>query len=189
VIYQPCQPVDLTDPDVLDVLPEVIEELFRSLYTTLGIALSASQIGILWQLAVIDSSWTGAEGGKRTVLINPSIEPAPNSKLVSFPETCLSLPGYRADVWRPDRILVSTYSLAGEKVEFEANGIHARAIQHEVDHFYGKLYADLLEPGVLGKDPSDGSTRFTRRLTNELELQSSVRRNPHFQETGESMPS
>lgn len=177
ILYRQCEPVDLSNPDVVSVLPEVIEELFRTMYGTLGFGLAAPQIGILLQLAVVDSGWTGVPGGQRAVLINPTYQ-AVATDIVSFPELCLSVPGYRCAVQRPDRILVRTMGLGGETTEFEADGIHSRVIQHEIDHLSGMLYIDLLETGAPQEDPEDSTLRIARWLAKDLYERSDAKRNP-----------
>lgn len=163
ILYRQCEPVDFSNPRIVALLPEVIEEMFRTMYGSLGFGLAAPQLGVLWQLAVVDSGWTGVEGGQRVVLINPTYQPMGESR-ASKPESCLSLPGYRCEVSRPDGILVRNHNLAGELVAFKAEGIHSRVVQHEVDHLSGKLYVDLVDSEELREDPEDGTVRLARRF-------------------------
>jgi peptide deformylase len=78
------------------------------------------------------------------VLINPELEPLPG-KIESGPEGCLSIPGIYADVERPGAVQVRALDLEGQVVEFEAEGLLSRALQHEVDHLDGVLFIDRLD--------------------------------------------
>jgi peptide deformylase len=65
---------------------------------------------------------------------------------VTGPEGCLSIPGIYADVERHAAVRVRALDLGGEPVEFEAEGLLSRALQHEVDHLDGVLFIDRLDP-------------------------------------------
>jgi peptide deformylase len=61
-------------------------------------------------------------------------------------EGCLSIPDIRADVTRPDQLVVEALNLQGEKLSFQVDGLLARAIQHEIDHLDGVLFIDRISP-------------------------------------------
>jgi peptide deformylase len=75
----------------------------------------------------------------RTVLVNPVITPLGDEEEEGW-EGCLSVPGLRASVPRWKRIRYSGFDPKGERIEREAEGFHARVVQHECDHLIGKLY-------------------------------------------------
>ena len=74
------------------------------------------------------------------VLLNPEVEPF--GKPETGVEGCLSFPGARSDVTRPDSVRVRAQSLGGKIMEFEAGGLLARVVQHEYDHLHGILFID-----------------------------------------------
>jgi peptide deformylase len=76
-----------------------------------------------------------------TVLVNPMIV-SREGEILSENEGCLSVPEYRADVKRAERILVEGYDRDGTPLRFEAEGIHAIVLQHEIDHLDGTLFID-----------------------------------------------
>jgi peptide deformylase len=75
----------------------------------------------------------------RTVLLNPVITPLGSEEEVGW-EGCLSVPGLRGMVPRWSRIRYTGFDPFGEPIEREADGFHARVVQHECDHLIGKLY-------------------------------------------------
>ena len=100
-----------------------------------------------------------------TVLVNPVITPIGEETNLGF-EACLSVPGMAGPVRRFNQVHVTYQTLAGEDVAFDAEGFHARVIQHECDHLDGVLYPMRMtdmsklefnaEPGHLAQDIADG---------------------------------
>ena len=80
----------------------------------------------------------------RRVLINPRILAHEGSQ--TYQEGCLSVPGIYADVERADRISVEALDRHGQPLKFDAEGLLAVCIQHEMDHLAGKLFVDYLSP-------------------------------------------
>jgi peptide deformylase len=76
-----------------------------------------------------------------TVYINPEITPLTEEMDEDW-EGCLSVPGLRGRVPRYTKIRLRAYDRDGQRVDFVAEGFHARVIQHECDHLWGKLYID-----------------------------------------------
>lgn len=143
ILYAPCLPVDLASPAVLRVLPEVISELFRAMYAGNGVGLAAPQIGILWQLAVVDTFCLHRPRGRKVVLINPSFNSTSKKiKKVSGKEECLSLPCETGKVSRYARIQVTNFTLANTSELLNITGFLARVVQHEMDHLQGILFSD-----------------------------------------------
>jgi len=108
-----------------------------------GIGLAAPQIGVPLRVVIF-----GFEASERypeaapipfTVLINPELTPLADEK-VDGAEGCLSLPGLRGVVPRWNRLRYSGYDAAGQRIEREVEGFHARVVQHECDHLDGILY-------------------------------------------------
>ena len=79
-----------------------------------------------------------------TTLVNPVIEFLDDETRIGF-EACLSVPGMAGPVRRHENIRVTCQTLENEEVTFEANGFHARVIQHECDHLDGILYPSRIE--------------------------------------------
>jgi peptide deformylase len=118
-------------------LHQFLEDMFESMYAAKGVGLAAPQIGIARKIAVIDCS-NGENPGEKLVLINPRILKVEGKQ--EGEEGCLSIPGFREQVKRGKRVTVHAQDAKG--VEFETTGedLLARALQHETDHLYGKLY-------------------------------------------------
>jgi peptide deformylase len=123
-------------------LRNLTEEMFLLMKRANGIGLAAPQINIPLRIVVIDVSHT--EGGQKAAIINPEIVSA-SKKLVSYEEGCLSVPGIYEEIVRPADVKVRGYSPEGKKVEYKANALFARVLQHEIDHLDGVLFIDRLE--------------------------------------------
>lgn len=124
--------VNVIDEEVLSI----VEDLKDTLYSTTGIGLAAPQIGVLKRIILIDLR----EGEEPIILINPVII-AKVGKEESI-EGCLSYPGYEGKLIRPKKVTVQGISTKGEKVEYYAEGLLAKAFCHEIDHLDGILYID-----------------------------------------------
>lgn len=140
ILYDPCLPVDLDDPAVVRALPNVITELFRAMYAAAAVGLAAPQIGVRWQLAVVDTFCVHRPRGRKIVLINPCMSSASN--MVSRKEECLSLPCTTVKVSRHSRIQVTNSTLANTTEVLNISGFLARVVQHEMDHLQGILFSD-----------------------------------------------
>ncbi len=118
-------------------LHQFLEDMFESMYAAKGVGLAATQIGFSRKIAVIDCS-NGENPEEKLVLINPQILKVEGRQ--DGEEGCLSIPGFREQVRRGKRVTVRAQDAKG--VEFEKTGedLLARALQHETDHLYGRLY-------------------------------------------------
>lgn len=139
-------------------LHQLIEDMIETMYDADGVGLAAQQIGRPLQLCVIDVSVVTDRpsamriNGKPVdiasympmVLINPEVEPYGKPRKAA--EGCLSFPGVRGDIVRPGSVKVKAQNLEGETIEFEADGLLARAVQHEFDHLEGVLFIDRMDP-------------------------------------------
>ena len=124
-------------------LQEIVDRMFETMYKAKGIGLAANQVGIPIRLLVMD---VREEEGRpnRLVLVNPVIQDAEGGAVGE--EGCLSVPGYTAPVKRAERILVEALDREGSPIRFEAEGLLARCIQHEIDHLDGICFVDRLGP-------------------------------------------
>ena len=135
-----AQPVTSFDTPELHAL---VADMFETMEAAQGAGLAAPQIGVDLQLVIFGFGsvvrYPDAPPVPRTVLINPVIT-ALDDTLVDGWEGCLSVPGLRGQVPRLARILYSGFDPQGQPLECEADGFHARVVQHECDHLIGRLY-------------------------------------------------
>lgn len=132
-----------------EVLTELIENLFETMYASEGIGLAAPQVGISKRIFVIDASPLkeddeSLETFKKT-FINPIILNQTGEKW-AFNEGCLSIPSIREDVERPSEIEIEYYDENFNYHHEKYSGIKARIIQHEYDHLEGVLFIDKISP-------------------------------------------
>jgi peptide deformylase len=120
----------------------LLDDMLETMYAAPGIGLAAVQVGILKRLIVIDIS-KDKEKKNPIFLINPEII-FKSKKTSIYEEGCLSLPGYFAEIERPEECHIKYIDYDGKKKEMKANGLLATCIQHEIDHLKGKLFIDYL---------------------------------------------
>jgi len=122
-------------------LEQLSEDMFASMYAAQGVGLAAPQIGLNLRLAVVDVT-----GGKnpeaKIVLANPEIIHAEGEKREE--EGCLSIPGFRGYVLRPQFVTVKAQNAKGEPFEIRGEDLLARAFCHEIDHLNGVLFLQHL---------------------------------------------
>lgn len=116
----------------------MLDEMAKTMYLSQGVGLAAVQVGIDRQLAVIDT------GEGLIKMVNPTIVKREGSE--AHEEGCLSCPGACVKVKRARKVIVSYLNENGEISELRAEGLLARAVQHEIDHLCGKLIIDHLGP-------------------------------------------
>ena len=121
------------------VLPDIVANMYDSMYEAEGIGLAANQIGIELNLFIIDITHL-EEVNKPAEFINGKIVDSRGE--TTFSEGCLSVPGVEFEIKRPEFITLQYQKLDGSKHEQEYSGLYARAIQHEMDHLNGKLIVD-----------------------------------------------
>ena len=135
-----AQPVTAFDTPALHAL---ITDLFETMHAANGAGLAAPQIGV--DLAVVifgfrhNQRYPDAPPVPETVLINPQITALGDAEEEDW-EGCLSVPGLRGVVPRLARIRYTGFDASGAPIEREAEGFHARVVQHECDHLIGTLY-------------------------------------------------
>ena len=135
-----AKPVRAFDTPELHAL---IADMFETMHAVNGAGLAAPQIGVDLALVIFgfakNQRYPDAPPVPETVLINPSIEPIGDAEEEGW-EGCLSVPGLRGVVPRFARIRYRGFDPKGAPIEREAEGFHARVVQHECDHLIGKLY-------------------------------------------------
>lgn len=141
-------------------------EMIEAMHQAEGIGLAAQQVGRALQLCVVDLRKSEAEysweldGGKPPpeifmpmIVVNPRVIPAEGAAETVYEEGCLSFPGIRGDVERPDEITAEFQDEHGTPHRLRCNGLLARCILHEVDHLNGVLFIDRMDkPTRAGLD-------------------------------------
>ncbi|MCP4767773.1 MAG: peptide deformylase [Gammaproteobacteria bacterium] len=122
-----------------DNLRQLVGDMFETMYEAPGIGLAATQVNQHIRLLVMDVS---EARNQPMCLINPKILTADGDE--EMDEGCLSVPGYYEKVRRAEYIRVRSQDENGDTNEFEAHGLEAVCIQHEMDHLEGKLFVDYL---------------------------------------------
>jgi peptide deformylase len=160
-----AQPVTAFDTDEIHLL---VSDMVDTMIAANGAGLAAPQIGVDLQLVIFGSDapnprYPDAPLVPRTVLLNPVITPIGGDEEEGW-EGCLSVPGLRGIVPRWSRIHYTGFDPYGDTIDREAEGFHARVVQHECDHLIGKLYpmrvrdfrkfgfTDVLFPGLDAQD-------------------------------------
>jgi peptide deformylase len=136
VLRQVAKEVQLPD----ETTRALVSEMFDVMREEGGIGLAAPQVGVSARVIVVSVEENGFE---RLALINPVVVTASREKEL-FEEGCLSIPGVRADVERPSRVVVRGVTKSGKLVEISAGDLLARVLQHEIDHLNGVLFIDRL---------------------------------------------
>lgn len=142
--------------EITDEIRELAEEMIETMREANGVGLAAQQVGVPLQIAIVDVAGvddrpsTMKIDGKEVdleqymplVLINPRLELSKQTEIGV--EGCLSFPDITGDIVRASTVKATVQLLSGETLEFEATGLLARALQHEVDHLNGVLFIDRM---------------------------------------------
>ncbi len=123
-------------------LKKLVADMAETMYEAPGVGLAATQVDVHERVIVIDVSETRDQ---LRVLINPEIVWASEEKQV-YDEGCLSVPGIYDGVERPARVRVKALDADGKPQEFDADGLLAVCVQHEMDHLMGKVFVEYLSP-------------------------------------------
>lgn len=129
------------DPSADAELRTLCARMARSMYDAPGIGLAATQIGVLKRVIVYDLD----DGSGLVALCNPRIVDSSDDTILDE-EGCLSLPGITVNIERAAKITCEAETLDGEQVSITAEDLHARLLQHEVDHLDGVLIIDRASP-------------------------------------------
>jgi peptide deformylase len=154
VLRAKAAPVAAVDDGVRTLAADMLD----AMYAHDGCGLAANQIGVARRIIVIDTREARNRpsvlriGGKSRpvhkhmpmVLVNPELEFLEGRE--TGDEACLSIPGVHGAVERPRGVRLRATGLDGQAIEFEAEGLLSRALQHEVDHLDGILFIDRLDP-------------------------------------------
>jgi peptide deformylase len=165
---------------------ELADNMLETMRAANGIGLAAQQVGEVLQLTVVDVSavedrpstmaWNGKEVNPADhmplVILNPRFEIGPEKEIAS--EGCLSFPEISADIERAGWVKVEAQTLDGERVEIEATGLLARALQHEIDHLNGILFIDRMSSAAKASLSSK-----LKRLQKETQRGLTASRRPH----------
>lgn len=128
-----CRPIERFDAK----LAALIDDLFDTMYDANGVGLAASQVGVLRRVVVIDT------GDGPVEMVNPVIRK--QEGLQGDMEGCLSFPGQSGYVERAEHVVAEAFDRKGRLYEYDAYGLFARAIQHELDHLDGLTYRRLVK--------------------------------------------
>jgi peptide deformylase len=140
VLRKPAAPVEIGDLKGA-AYQRLIDDMFETMYEANGIGLAAPQVAKSVQLIVM--ACPGEGGFPETVLVNPKIVFYGPQQAEHW-EGCLSVDGLRGKVTRPSTVRVQALDRQGRPVDFEANGLYAVCIQHEMDHLIGKVFLDRM---------------------------------------------
>jgi len=143
VLEKATKPVEKFDEE----LAKLCEDMFESMYAANGVGLAAPQIGLGRRLAVVDVT-VGKNPEAKIVLANPEIIHAEGEQREE--EGCLSVPGFRGNVARPQYVTVRAQDATGKTFEMNGEGLLARAFCHELDHLDGVLFLKHL--GLVKRD-------------------------------------
>ncbi|MDK2821096.1 MAG: peptide deformylase [Clostridia bacterium] len=130
ILREKSQPVKKITPNILKLL----DNLADTMYDAPGVGLAAPQIGVLKRVIVVDV------GEGLIELINPEIIDKKGRTVE--PEGCLSVPGALGEVPRSQFVTVKGLDRHGQEKEINAEGLLARALQHEIDHLDGIVFVD-----------------------------------------------
>jgi peptide deformylase len=140
VLRQIATPVDRYDIRT-SKFQRLIDDLFETMLDEPGIGLAAPQVSQSIELVVMGCE--GEDGFPQTVLINPKILFYGPDQVENW-EGCLSLDGLRGKVIRPSVVRVQALDRDAKPMDFEATGLYAVCIQHEMDHLIGKVFLDRM---------------------------------------------
>ena len=136
-------------------LKKLLDDMWETMYNAHGMGLAAPQVNRPIRLFVFDTEQVynssdeeerkqfEGETGRKAIFINAHIT-ALDGTPWSCDEGCLSLPGLRMDVRRPERVVIDAWSLDGTPIHLDLDGMLARVVQHEFDHLEGRLFTDRL---------------------------------------------
>ena len=132
-------------------LSVLLDDMADTMYEADGVGLAAPQVGILKRCVVIDV------GEGLIELVNPEILWTEGERVDV--EGCLSVPGRRCTVARPEKVRVHAQDRKGRHIEVEGEGLLARALCHELDHLDGVLYVDKMIEDVTDQMEEEGEAQ------------------------------
>lgn len=141
------------EPESLDI-KKLVDDMFETMYAASGVGLAGPQVGLDLRIFVVDGTPMYDEEEEnpdlsvkdfKKVFINAYILEE-NGEKWPFEEGCLSIPGIRADVYRPEKVTIQYQDANFQEFTETYEGLAARIIQHEYDHIEGVLFTDHLAP-------------------------------------------
>jgi len=144
VLRQKCEPIvpeKITGPEV----QRLIRDMFETMVEYNGVGLAAPQVHQPVRLLIAGGEEDGEGRPRFRIMINPVVTVLDESSSLGIYEGCLSVPGMRGWVERPDAIRIEAWNEKGEKLDFTLEGFPAVVMQHECDHLDGILYVDRIE--------------------------------------------
>jgi len=137
-LHKIARPVAAVDQRIRTLVDDMLETMLAAD----GVGLAATQVDVHERVIVIDTSETR---DAPHVLINPEIV-ARSEEMMLGDEGCLSVPEFYDKVARHARVTVRALDRDGKPREFDAEGLLARCVQHEMDHLMGKVFVEYLSP-------------------------------------------
>ena len=123
-------------------IQRLVDDMLETMYAAEGVGLAASQVDVHERVVVIDTS---EDRDDPRVLINPELIKT-SAEFTEGEEGCLSVPQIYDKVVRHSRVTVRALNREGQPYEFEAEGLLAVCVQHEMDHLMGKVFVEYLSP-------------------------------------------
>ena len=125
-------------------LRELVADMIDSMHAASGVGIAAPQIGVPLRVVVI-----GMPGERPFAMVKPEVVKRSGERTLT--EGCLSVPGWRGEVTRSQRVLAKAQDLQGREIRVRAEGdLLAQALEHEIDHINGRVYIDHVpEPELL----------------------------------------
>ncbi len=136
-LYTVAKPVSQVDAKI----QRLIDDMAETMYDAPGIGLAATQVDVHLQIIVIDTS---EAKNKLQVFINPKVKTKTGTQ--EYEEGCLSVPGVYENVTRAETVVIEALDRNGKPFTWEADGLMAVCIQHEMDHLLGKVFVQYLSP-------------------------------------------
>jgi peptide deformylase len=119
-------------------ITQLIDDMVETMHEVEGVGLAAPQVGVPLRIAVIE-----LPDEEIIVLVNPKIVKRSGERQIE--EGCLSIPGYRGEIQRSEKVTVKGLDRFGREIRIKGEGLLAQALEHELDHLDGTLYIDHLE--------------------------------------------
>lgn len=142
-LSRPSTAVDTIDDEIV----KLTQDMGDTMFDAPGVGLAAPQTGVNKRIIVYDTNAGNPDDDGSNpayaALINPRIV-ASSGNITSDQEACLSVANYSADVKRYEKVAVKALNIKGEAIEFEAKGLVAVIMQHEIDHLDGILFIDRI---------------------------------------------
>lgn len=121
---------------------QLVDDMLQTMYAAEGVGLAATQVDVHERVIVIDTS---EQHNDPRVLINPELV-AKSEEMTMGDEGCLSVPAVFDRVARHARVTVKALNREGKPIQFDAEGLVAVCVQHEMDHLIGKVFVEYLSP-------------------------------------------